>query len=670
MALGVVVGLGAAPFLVAAAYLMVLAVALSRTGGPPPAPSRPAGQRLLVLVPAHDEEALVARCVLSLLEQSYPRRLYQVFVVADNCSDGTAAAARAAGATVLERRDEEARGKGRALRWAIDHVLASERTADAIVVVDADSVAERDLLAGLAEQLAAGAEAVQAEYLILVEDDTPRARLLEAAFLLFHRVRLGGRAALGLPVNLVGNGMLFSRHLLESLPWNAFTGVEDLEYSINLRLAGFRPRYAPAAVVRGPIPEGYSSMRGQRMRWEGGRFHVVRSRLPSLFGHALSRDARLFDAALDLAVPPLGLLLMALLAGTLCSGILAALRAAPLWAALPWALGLACLFGFVILGLRAARAPQATYRALLEAPRYLLWKLLTYGRLARGFDPGRWERAQRAVPPNFAPPSPPPPRNRVEIGGVPLDRVDMAEALRRLREAVDERRQVQVATVNLDFLVTAHHNSEFRGLLSSCELNVADGKPVIWLSKLLGHALPERVPGSDLVPLLVSQAARSGARVFLLGGEAGVGEAAARRLAADNPGLALAGWLEPPRASLEAIASEPILEMVNRSRPDILLVAFGNPKQEFWIARHRHLLPEVSVLIGVGCVFDLLAGRLSRAPMWMQRCGLEWLHRLLAEPRRLAGRYLGDAAWLLLASARIIVGRARRRAATSVEPLT
>jgi exopolysaccharide biosynthesis WecB/TagA/CpsF family protein len=650
---------------------MVLALALYRTGGPPPAPPRPPGQRLLVLVPAHDEEALVARCVSSLLEQTYPRRLYQVFVVADNCSDGTAAAARTAGAIVLERRDEGVRGKGRALRWAIDHLLASEQAADAIVVVDADSVADRDLLAGLAAQLAAGAEAVQAEYLVLVEDDTPRARLLEAAFLLFHRVRLGGRAALGLPVNLVGNGMLFSRHVLESLPWNAFTGVEDLEYSINLRLAGFRPRYAPAAVVRGPIPEGYSSMRGQRMRWEGGRFHVVRSRLPSLFGHALSRDARLFDAALDLAVPPLGLLLMALLAGSLCSGTLAALGAVPLWTALPWVLGLASLFGFVAVGLRAARAPRATYGALLEAPRYLLWKLLTYGRLARGFDPERWERAQRAVPPTLAPPSPPPPRNRVEIGGVPLDRVDMAEALRRLREAVEERRQVQVATVNLDFLVTAHRNSEFRGLLSGCELNVADGKPVIWLSKLLGHALPERVPGSDLVPLLVSQAARSGARVFLLGGEAGVGEAAARRLAADNPGLTLAGWLEPPRASLEAIASEPILEIVNRSRPDILLVAFGNPKQEFWIARHRHLLPEVSVLIGVGCVFDLLAGRLSRAPMWMQRCGLEWLHRLVAEPRRLASRYLGDAAWLLLAATRIIVGRARRRAATSsAEPLT
>jgi exopolysaccharide biosynthesis WecB/TagA/CpsF family protein len=669
VALGVLLALGAAPFLAAALYLLVLAVALAGAGGPPPVPARPAQRRLVVLVPAHDEEALVARCVRSLLDQTYPRQMYEVLVVADNCSDGTAAAARAAGANVLERRDEAARGKGRALRWAMDRVLASDRTPEAIVVVDADSVADRGLLAGLAEQLTAGAVAVQAEYLILVEEDSPRARLLEAAFLLFHRVRLGGRAALGLPVNLVGNGMLFSRHLLESLPWNAFTGVEDLEYSVNLRLAGFRPRYAARALVRGPVPRGYSGMRGQRMRWEGGRFHVVRSRLPHLLGHALRNDPRLLDAALDLAVPPLGLLLVALLAGTLGSGLLAALGPAPFWAALPWALGLAFLFGFVTIGLRAARAPRSAYLALLEAPRYLLWKLLTYCRLARGFDPARWERAQRTVGPASTP-SPPPAKNRVEIAGVPLDRVDLSEAVRRLSDAVEERRQVQVATVNLDFLVTAHRNSDFRDLLSKCELNVADGKPVVWLSRLLGHSLPERVPGSDLVPLLASQAARSGARVFLLGGEAGAGEAAARRLAADNPGLQLAGWLEPPRASLDEMANEQILEIVKRSRPDILLVALGNPKQEFWIARHRHLLAEVAVLIGVGCVFDLLAGRQSRAPLWMQRSGLEWLHRLGAEPRRLAGRYLGDAAWLLLASTRILVGRATRRAPGSVEPLT
>jgi 1,2-diacylglycerol 3-beta-glucosyltransferase len=656
VALGLLLGLGGVPFLVATLYLLVLALAFGLRDRRGSASERDAASRLIVLVPAHDEEALVGRCVRSLLEQNYPRTLYRVVVVADNCTDGTAAAARSAGALVLERRDEQARGKGRALRWAMDSLLQEDPTAEAVVVVDADSVADPELLAGLAEQLAGGADAVQGEYLVLAEDDSPRGRLLEAAFLLFHRVRLGGRAALGLPANLVGNGMLFSRALLERFPWNAFSGVEDLEYSINLRLAGFRPAYAPRALVRGPVPGGYSSMRGQRLRWEGGRFHAVRRRLPELVAHSLRRDRSLLDAALDLAVPPLGLLLMTLLVGLGFSLGLAIWGLAPYWTPASWALALAFLAGFVALGLRAAGAPTSVYLALLEAPRYLLWKLLTYTRLARGFDPQRWERAERSRQPAGG---------RVEIGGVPLDRVDMTEALRRLDAAVEERRQVQVATINLDFLTAAQRSAELRRVLAGCELNVADGTPVVWLSSLLGESLPERVPGSDLVPLLVSQAARAGSSVFLLGGEGGVSQVAARRLLAENPGLRIAGCLEPPRASLEALDSEGIIEEVTRCHPDILLVALGNPKQELWIARHRHRLAGVSVLIGVGCVFDLLAGRASRAPRWMQRSGLEWLHRLASEPRRLAGRYLNDATWLVVTSTRILVQRATGRTAST-----
>jgi N-acetylglucosaminyldiphosphoundecaprenol N-acetyl-beta-D-mannosaminyltransferase len=136
---------------------------------------------------------------------------------------------------------------------------------------------------------------------------------------------------------------------------------------------------------------------------------------------------------------------------------------------------------------------------------------------------------------------------------------------------------------------------------------------------------------------------------------------AARRLAREHEGLDIVGWLEPPRAPLESLDSEGIVAAVNQAEPDVLLVAFGNPKQELWIAQHRHLLPGVSVLIGVGCVFDLLAGRARRAPRWMQRSGLEWLHRLAGEPRRLARRYLNDGAWLLWASTRILLRRATRR---------
>ena len=163
--------------------------------------------------------------------------------------------------------------------------------------------------------------------------------------------------------------------------------------------------------------------------------------------------------------------------------------------------------------------------------------------------------------------------------------------------------------------------------------------------------------GADLVPQVAGLAAAAGAPLFLLGGEGGAAEAAGRRLQRDHPGLQLAGCFEPPRAPLEALAGEGMLELIRRSGARVLFVALGNPKQELWIARHRDRLPNVAVLVGVGCVFDLLAGRACRAPGWMQRAGLEWLHRLAAEPRRLARRYVDDAGWLLWATARILMER-------------
>src|SRR5256885_3807440 len=155
----------------------------------------------------------------------------------------------------------------------MDRLLAEPDPREGGVVVDADAVAEPGLLAGRAGAAEAGHDVVQAEYLVMEETSSSRERLLAAAFLLFHRVRFGGRAALGLPAALVGNGMLFTRRLLETHPWGAFTGVEDLEQTIRLRLAGTRVHFAANARVRGPMANGARADRRQRMRWEGGRFN-------------------------------------------------------------------------------------------------------------------------------------------------------------------------------------------------------------------------------------------------------------------------------------------------------------------------------------------------------------------------------------------------------------
>src|SRR5689334_17135046 len=174
---------------------------------------------VVVLVPAHDEEDTIAHCVHAFETQTYPRERFQVVVIADNCTDETAAVADKAGAKVLVRDEPDSRGKGRALRWALDELLGRDERPDAFVVVDADSTPDPDLLAGLVSRLEAGAQAVQGESLI-VGDGSPAQELRAAAFLLVNRARPTGRGMLGLPANLAGNGMLFSTQLLVERPWS------------------------------------------------------------------------------------------------------------------------------------------------------------------------------------------------------------------------------------------------------------------------------------------------------------------------------------------------------------------------------------------------------------------------------------------------------------------
>jgi exopolysaccharide biosynthesis WecB/TagA/CpsF family protein len=608
--------------------------------------------RLAVIVPAHNEERLVARCVASLLAQTYPTNLYRIIVVADNCSDGTESIARAAGAEVMVRINPDARGKGRALRWTMDQLLEASNPPDAVVVVDADSVADTNLLSALETELTSGYEVVQADYTVLIDEASSGGNLLIAAgFLLFHRVRFSGRARLGMAANLVGNGMLFSRRVLESHPWSAFTGVEDLEYSIDLRLAGIRPRFTWAGSVSGPGPATSAGETRQRLRWEGGRFHVVRTRLWAIVrAAATKRDARLLDAAVDLATPPLGLLCMAVTTGFVLTAAAEISHVVPVWSVIPWTVALLAIPAYVVIGLRAADAPASVWRAVLRSPFFMARKVVTYARIARGFDANRWDRSDRIGD------APRKQFGRLDIAGVPIDPVDMNEARRRLRAALEGRRLFQVSTVNLDFLVRAQSDQHIRRIFDRSDLNVPDGAPVVWLGRLLGADMAGRVAGADLVPALLEDAAQTNARVFLLGGEDGVAEAAAIRLLDFYPGLVVAGTYEPPRAPIEVMNNAEIMDRIREAQPDLLLVAFGHPKQERWIDMHRDQLP-VSVAIGVGCVFDLIAGRSRRAPRWMQETGLEWAYRLAQEPRRLVGRYVMDAAWLIPIAAKTLRAR-------------
>lgn len=232
-------------------------------------------------------------------------------------------------------------------------------------------------------------------------------------------------------------------------------------------------------------------------------------------------------------------------------------------------------------------------------------------------------------------------RKTVGILGIPIDDLDMEEVLERIDEFVRSRRFHQVATANTDFLINALADRELQTILRNADLVVPDGMPLVLASRWLRAGLRERVTGADLIPCLAARAAQKGYRLFMLGGMPEVAARAKERLETENPGLRIVGCVSPPFAPIVEMDNEALLAQIEKAKPDILLVAFGNPKQEKWIYMHRDRL-HVPVCIGVGGTFDFIAGATVRAPIWVQRAGLEWLHRLVHNPRRLWKRYLTD----------------------------
>lgn len=232
-----------------------------------------------------------------------------------------------------------------------------------------------------------------------------------------------------------------------------------------------------------------------------------------------------------------------------------------------------------------------------------------------------------------------PPRS-VVILGVPFHDVTMDETIARLDRIIARRDAVYWATANLDFTYQASEDVELQRILIEADLVLCDGTPLVWASKALGAPLRERVTGSDLVPRLAAEASGRGWRLFLLGGGDDSLPVALENLRAKHPGLQVDGY-SPPFAKLLDMDTERIAEKIAAFKPDVLLVAFGCPKQEKWIYMHYRKLG-VPMSVGVGATVDFLAGKFRRAPRWMQVIGTEWIFRLSQEPRRLFNRYLFD----------------------------
>jgi N-acetylglucosaminyldiphosphoundecaprenol N-acetyl-beta-D-mannosaminyltransferase len=224
--------------------------------------------------------------------------------------------------------------------------------------------------------------------------------------------------------------------------------------------------------------------------------------------------------------------------------------------------------------------------------------------------------------------------------GVNIANVSMAEALDVIESFVAERTPRLVITANVDHLMQIRRDGAFRAVYDRADLVTCDSIPLKWALAFLGTPVKNRVAGADMIFTLAERAAQKGLTLFLLGAATGVAESAAAMLRGRYPGLKIAGTYSPPIMPLaDIVRDEETARRVREAAPDIILVAFGAPKQELWLDAVRDKI-NVPVGIGVGAAFDFVAGTVKRAPVWVQKIGLEWLHRLFQEPRRLWRRYL------------------------------
>ena len=228
--------------------------------------------------------------------------------------------------------------------------------------------------------------------------------------------------------------------------------------------------------------------------------------------------------------------------------------------------------------------------------------------------------------------------------GLPFDAVDMAGAVQRVRDAVARRTACFISTPNLNFLIGCRTDSQFRNSVIHSDLSIADGMPLVWIARLLGIPIRERVAGSTLFDTLRYG---NGERlsVFFFGGPDGVAEAACRRVNADGQGLVCVGYASPGFGSVEEMSTDEIIQHINASKADLLVVALGARKGQAWIERNRHRL-NVPVISHLGAVLNFAAGTVNRAPEWAQNTGLEWLWRIKEEPM-LWRRYFADGLALL-----------------------
>lgn len=250
--------------------------------------------------------------------------------------------------------------------------------------------------------------------------------------------------------------------------------------------------------------------------------------------------------------------------------------------------------------------------------------------------------------------------DRAVVLGCPIDRLDLDSTVRSCVERIESAGSSQHVAVNAAKLVMMSRDERLAAIVRECSIVSADGQSVVWASRLLGDALPARVAGIDLMERLLQISHNRGYRVFVLGARPEVLDRALSNLRKRYPGLEIDGH----HGHFSDRESSRVCHAIRGARPDILLIAMSSPRKEYWLSDHLREL-DVPFAMGVGGAIDVIAGATRRAPYWMQRAGMEWLFRLLQEPRRLAWRYAWTNTQFLLLVLREL---ARRRAGRTLKP--
>lgn len=345
-----------------------------------------------ILIPAHDEEGGISGTVGHVLGSDYPANRFDVFVIADNCTDDTARKASDAGAKVFERTDTVNRGKGQALDWFLKNRQEHYRHMDVISIIDADVVPDKNFLREISLSLSQPRiQALQAYNGVSNFEAGWRPALIDAAFNVFNHLRMAGSSVLSGTCVLKGNGMAFRRSLLESHGWPCHSIVEDMEFTLRLLDEGIDVHFNPDAVVRSEMVTSGKNASSQRSRWESGRFMLVGSMGgPLLRKFLASGKPKYLYAFAELAVPPLSLLVLLFTLATAGSLMLADKA----WLAPVAAFWLILIF-YVFSGQILRRASLSTWLYLTTAPFYVLWKIPLYLAMLLRKSSSAWIRTAR-----------------------------------------------------------------------------------------------------------------------------------------------------------------------------------------------------------------------------------------------------------------------------------